>query len=139
MMKINITPLKDALLQLEKSMNYLKQEKDPDLKEQFRNSAIQCFEFTYELSYKMVRRHLEQIVSTPEELRQMNFADFIRTGAEAGVVPDVKRFLRYRDRRNMTSHTYNRKKAEEVVAVLDDFAKDIHFIVNKMEKKDETK
>lgn len=139
MMKINITPLKDALLQLEKSMNYLKQEKDPDLKEQFRNSAIQCFEFTYELSYKMVRRHLEQIVSTPEELRQMNFADFIRTGAEAGVVPDVKRFLRYRDRRNMTSHTYNRKKAEEVVAVLDDFAKDIHFIVNKMEKKDEAK
>ena len=105
---------------------------------QFRNSAIQCFEFTYELSYKMIRRYLEQVVSTRDEIRQINFADFVRTAAEAGLIPDVKRFLRYRERRNITSHTYNQKKAEEVVEVLDDFARDVHFVIQELKKRNET-
>jgi len=113
-MKIDISPLENTLQQLETSVNYLKSDlakNDRGLYIQFRNSAIQCFEFTYELSYKTIRRFLDQIVGTTEELRQMNFPDFIRTAAEAGLITDVKRFLNYRQRRNITSHTYNEKKS----------------------------
>lgn len=134
-MKLDISPLEKALAQLEKSVSYLHSElarKDPDLRLQFRNSSIQCFEFTYELSYKMIRRQLEKIISTPEDLRQMNFADFMRTAAEAGLIPDVKRFLRYRQRRNLTSHTYDEKKAEEVISILNEFINDIHFVLKKL-------
>jgi len=137
-MKLNLSPLEDALNQLETSMKYLKSEKDPGLYAQFRNSAIQCFEFTYDLSYSMVRRYLEQIVSTSDEIRRLNFPDFVRTAADSGLIPDVKRFLRYRDRRNLTSHTYNRKKADEVVAILDDFASDVHFILKVLKERDES-
>ena len=137
-MKIDVSSLESALKQLNTSMNYLQSEKDPGLKVQFRNSAIQCFEFTYELSYKMIRRYLEQVVSTRDEIRQINFADFVRTAAEAGLIPDVKRFLRYRERRNITSHTYNQKKAEEVVEVLDDFARDVCFVIQELKKRNET-
>jgi|SRR5579872_3388971 len=134
-MKLNIEPLKKALSQLEKSMDYLHSnlaQNDRDLYAQFRNSSIQCFEFTYELSYKMIRRQLEQIVDIPLELRHMNFADFIRTAADAGLIPDVKRFIRYRERRNLTSHTYDEKKADEIIAILDDFLGDIHFLFKEL-------
>src|SRR3990167_1793958 len=137
-MKIDVSSLESALKQLNTSMNYLQSEKDPGLKVQFRNSAIQCFEFTYELSYKMIRRYLEQVVSTRDEIRQINFADFVRTAAEAGLIPDVKRFLRYRESCNITSHTYNQKKAEEVVEVLDDFARDVYFVIQELKKRNET-
>lgn len=139
-MKLDFTPLKKALDQLETSIQYLNSDlaqNDQGLRGQFRNSAIQCFEFTYELSYKMIRRQLEQIVSTTEDLRQMNFADFIRTAADAGLIPDVKRFLIYRQRRNLTSYTYDEKKAEEIIVILDDFIRDVHFILDQLSKRNE--
>jgi len=140
-MKLDISPLEKALKQLETSMGYLRSDlaaKDPGLHMQFRNSAIQCFEFTYELSYNMIRRQLEQIAGTPPELRQMNFNDFLRTAADAGLVPDVKRFIRYRERRNITSHTYNEKKAEEIIAILDEFVGDVHFVLKELKKRNES-
>lgn len=140
-MKIDFTPLKNAMSQLETSVNYLNSDlahNDPNLRIQFRNSSIQCFEFTYELSYKMIRRQLEQIVGTTDELRQMNFADFIRTAAEAGLIPDVKRFIIYRQRRNLTSLTYDEKKAEEIIVILDDFIRDIHYLLNQLSERNET-
>jgi hypothetical protein len=39
---------------------------DPDLREQLRNSVIQCFEFTYELSWKMLKHHLETTEPSPD-------------------------------------------------------------------------
>lgn len=141
-MKLDFSALENALHQLEASVDYLNSalaKKDEGLRMQFRNSAIQCFEFTYELSYKMIRRQLEQIMGIPEELRQMNFADFIRTAAEAGLIPDVKRFLRYRQIRNLTNHAYNSKQAEEVIVILDDFIADTHFLLTQLSKHNEPK
>jgi nucleotidyltransferase substrate binding protein (TIGR01987 family) len=63
----------------------------------------------------------------------LNFADFIRTAADADLIQDVKRFLRYRQMRNMTSHTYNESKAEEIVNVLDEFVKDIHYLIKALQ------
>lgn len=141
-MQLDISSLESALGQLETSIQYLESElahNDAGLRKQFRNSAIQCFEFTYELSYKMIRRQLSQILETSDILRQMNFADFIRTAADANLIPDVKRFLRYRERRNITSHTYNENNAESIITVLGDFVKDIHYLITELKKRNEPK
>lgn len=137
-MKLDVSPLEKALNRLEKSMNYLRSDlarNDPNLYEQFRNSAIQCFEFTYELTYKMLQRQLSQIVKAPDELKQMTFPEFIRTAADAGLITDVKRFLHYRTARNLTSHTYDEKKAEQVIFVLDEFKQDVQSILSELQKR----
>ncbi|MEY3125209.1 MAG: hypothetical protein RLZZ573_1729 [Pseudomonadota bacterium] len=38
------------------------------LREQLRNSVIHCFEFTYELSWKMLKRYLEATEASPADL-----------------------------------------------------------------------
>jgi hypothetical protein len=48
--------------------------------EQIRDGLIQRFEFTYELSHKILKRYLEQTAASPEELDQMPFQDLVRTG-----------------------------------------------------------
>lgn len=36
---------------------------------------IQCFEFTYELSHKMLKRYLESTAASPEEIDFITFAE----------------------------------------------------------------
>ena len=67
-MNIDFSSLASAIGQLEKSIMFARSEmaqQDDELFEQLRNSVIQCFEFTYDLSWKMLKRYLEETAATP--------------------------------------------------------------------------
>jgi len=136
-MKLDLTSLREALAALEKSLHFLSSEmaKDTDLREQFRNSAIQCFEFTHELAFKMLKRQLERMTADPASVDTMAYMDIVRSGAEAGLVADVARFRDYREKRNITSHTYDAAQAEKIASVLEDFRKDVRHLLVELEKR----
>ena len=136
-MKLDLTSLRSALAALEKSLSFLSSEmaKDADLREQFRNSAIQCFEFTHELAFKMLKRQLERMAADPASVDAMAYMDVVRSGAEAGLVPDVARFRDYREKRNITSHTYDVAQAEKIVAVLEGFRMDVRHLLVQLESR----
>ena len=92
--------------------------------EDIRDACIQRFEYTYELAFKMLKRQLEQELPSSEELDQLPFKEMIRVGAERGLITVPERWFDYRDKRNITSHTYDEEKARAVFAVLADFAAD---------------
>lgn len=92
--------------------------------EDIRDACIQRFEYTYELAFKMLKRQLEQELPSSEELDQLSFKEIIRVGAERGLIAAPERWFDYRDKRNITSHTYDEDKAREVFTVLADFAAD---------------
>ncbi|MEK6700519.1 MAG: HI0074 family nucleotidyltransferase substrate-binding subunit [Nitrospirota bacterium] len=137
-MKLDLTSFRDAFAALERSMTFLSSnsaKKDPLLHEQFRNSAIQCFEFTHELAFKMMKRQLEQMSPDPAAIDKMAYMDIVRSAAEAGLVTDIARFKDYRDKRNITSHTYNQAKAEKIEAILPDFRDDMRSLLAELEKR----
>jgi nucleotidyltransferase substrate binding protein (TIGR01987 family) len=137
-MKLDLTSFRDAVAALERSMTYLISESakgDPGLHEQFRNSAIQCFEFTHELAFKMMKRQLEQMTADPAAIDKMAYMDIIRSAAEAGLVDDTGRFKDYRDKRNITSHTYNQAKAGQIEAILPAFRRDMGALLAELEKR----
>lgn len=136
-MTLDLSSLRDAFASLEKSMGFLFSDmaKDSDLREQFRNSSIQCFEFTHELAFKMLKRQLELMTADPASVDSMAYMDIVRSGAEAGLIVDVERFRDYRVKRNITSHAYNERKAEEIVSVLKDFRDDIRYLLAELEKR----
>lgn len=137
-MKLQTEPFEKALAQLRKSMDYLQSQasaKDPELSAQFRAACIQGFEYSYELAVKMIRRQLSEMVASPQELSQLTFADVMRAAGDAGLIPDVKRFLVYRDARNQTSHTYDENTAEEVIHVLADFLQDAAFLLHQLQQR----
>lgn len=91
-----------ALSQLEKAA---RQPKD----EFVRDSVIQRFEFTHELAWKMLRLRLEQegiVVKTPRETTQ--------EALQAGLITDGNLWTDMQKMRNLTSHTYKEKLAEDV-------------------------
>ncbi len=137
-MVLDTSSLENALAQLEKSVAYLNSDmarRDSGLREQFRAAAIQAYEFTYELAVKMIRRQLAEISASPGEVKEMTFMDAIRAAAEAGLVGEAPAFKRYRDARNLTSHTYDRRRAEEIVTVLEPFIADARRLIGELKRR----
>lgn len=119
-MPLELSPLINALLQLEEAIAYSQSEmakQDARLFKQFRNSVIQCFEFTYELSWKMIKRQLSLDLPNPSNLDAFNFNDLMREAAQYGLIDDPGPWIRFRKERNVTSHTYNENLADEVYQI----------------------
>jgi nucleotidyltransferase substrate binding protein (TIGR01987 family) len=136
-MILDVSSLRNALTALEKSLNFLASDmaKNPDLHEQFRAAAIQAFAFTHELAFKMLKRQLEQMSADPAAIDTMGYMDIIRTGAEAGLIRDIARYRDYREKRNITSHTYDQAKAEQIVGVLKNFRDDVRHLLSELERR----
>jgi nucleotidyltransferase substrate binding protein (TIGR01987 family) len=131
-MILDFSPLGDAISQLEKSIGFATSElaeNDYDLFEQFRNSVIQCFEFTYELSHKMLTRYLEETAANPKEIDLSTFQNIIRIGSEKGLLlSDWSQWRDYRQARSNSGHTYNISKAEAVYEISFDFLKEAKYL-----------
>ncbi len=88
----------------------LQQKKD----EFIRDSAIQRFEFTFDLSWKLVKAFLEEeggiICTSPKGC--------FREAYKQGLIEYDKFWIEMTDMRNKTTHTYSEETAEEVYAIL---------------------
>ena len=112
-MPLDISPFSKAVDRLAEGLARYQTDTTDD---QIRDGLIQRFEFTYELSHKMLKRFLEEISPSPETIDQAAFSDLIRMGNEQGLLKSEWKIWRYfRDIRNITSHTYDLAKAIEVV------------------------
>lgn len=124
-MTLDYSPLAKAIAQLEKSLLYAHSPAalaDAGLREQLRNSVIQCFEFTYELSWKMLKRYLEETEASPGDMDLNTFQNLIRLGNERGLLrSDWHVWKTYRQARTDSTHTYDAGKAEAVFAIAPDF------------------
>lgn len=138
-MKLDLSSLTKAIIQLQKSLKYCHSDlakNDADLALQLRAAAIQAFEFTYELCWKMLKRYLETTEPTSSDIDRLSFSDLIRLGNERGLLlSDLKTWDVYRASRNITSHTYDEDRAEQVYLKLDSFLKEAQFLLKELQKR----
>lgn len=99
--------------------------------------VIQNFEFVYELSIKMLKRQLELESASPEEIDYTSFRGLLRVAAEKGLIQNIEAWFEYRQMRNITSHTYDHEKAQQIYEKISDFLKDASKLLNKLEQRDE--
>jgi nucleotidyltransferase substrate binding protein (TIGR01987 family) len=130
---LDIGPFVRALARLTEGLD--RHHKEPD-DEQLRDGLIQRFEFTYELSHRMLRRYLRLVAASPDTFDQMPFQDLVRTGNEQGLLRgDWPVWRRYRDMRARTSHTYAAAVAEQVVACIPDFLADALYLGDQLQRR----
>ncbi len=135
-MMLYLDPLAKAIEQLAASLEYGASDLaagDPSLARQFRAAAIQAFEYTFELSVRMLRRRLKEILSAAE-VDRLSFRELMRIGAEKGFIDDPVPWFRFRDMRNITSHTYDEAKAEQIASVLPGFLDKARFLLRELER-----
>ena len=86
-----------------------------------RTAAIKSFEFTYELSLKMMKRALKASDLGADAVEKMLFRPLMRAAAEKGAVKDPMVWEKYRENRNRTAHGYHEEIAEEIFTKLPAF------------------
>ena len=103
-----------------------------------RDSVIQRFEYTYELSHKMLRRFLSYAGFNGQAAAEMVFAEIIRTANEKGLLlNDLEKWEEYRKVRNMTSHVYDETKANLVISLMPEFLREVEFLLAQLRKQAE--
>lgn len=129
---LDLTPLEKALAALERGL--LRATAAPD-DEELRDACIQRFEFTFELAWKMLKRRLECDLPNAQSVDAMSYRVLIRTGAEQGLLENVEAWFVYREKRNMTSHTYDAAKAAEVFRALPAFQDDVRTLLSRLQQR----
>ncbi len=98
-MAVSLTELSKALTSLEEALTVEK----TDIS---RDASIQRFEFCVELAWKSAKKVMGTSSVAPKQV--------IREMAQSGYIEDVEFWLKSINQRNLSSHTYNQKLAEEV-------------------------
>ena len=105
---------------------------DEVTRDAIRSGVIQHFEFTYELSWKFIKRRLEADIGRTA-VDGVGRRDLFRIAAENGLIEDVEKWFRYHIARNETSYTYDLAVAARVYAQCLTFAADAARLLTVLE------
>lgn len=101
-------------MQFKKAISRLEDVLAQEKNEFIQDSAIQRFEFTFDLSWKALKTYLEEekgvICNSPKEC--------FKEAYKQGILEYDEFWLEIVDYRNQTSHTYNEAAAEEIYEIL---------------------
>ncbi|MDR3124412.1 MAG: nucleotidyltransferase substrate binding protein [Endomicrobium sp.] len=128
MSEIDTDFLKQCILTLEKSYEYLKKSKENSIEfEMYRNSLVKSFEMALEQSGKLLRKKITPYFATKKAVNTLNFKDLFRQAAVYNLLTenDVTRWFKYRDNRNNTTHDYGQEFAQETLNLIEDFLEDV--------------
>jgi nucleotidyltransferase substrate binding protein (TIGR01987 family) len=129
-MSLDTNFLRDAISRLEEGLDVYRSDPSQTL---IRDGLVQRFEFTYEISHRILKRYLRSVSATPEEYDSMPFADLVRSGSQQGLLlrgwPEWKEF---RHMRALTSHTYDEAVALEVVARIPVFLDEARYLRDRL-------
>ena len=129
-MTLDLSVFEKALNNLKLSIEAYKNDSKNDM---IRDSVIQRFEYTYSFTLKIMERFLRESSINKEDV--FTFNSLIRTASQNNLLlGNLENWDVYRKKRNMTSHTYDEKKALEVISIMDDFIKEVEFLLNKLKE-----
>jgi len=103
---------------------------DEKIGEFIRDSVIQRFEYTYELSWKSLQRYLKQAYN----LQADSIKQLYREAGRIGLINNVESWFTYQEAHHLTSHTYNEITAEETYKIAVQFSLDAEKLLHNLEK-----
>jgi nucleotidyltransferase substrate binding protein (TIGR01987 family) len=114
-----------SLIELTKALASLEEALTVEKTDISRDASIQRFEFCVELSWKSAKKVMGTSATAPKQV--------IREMAQSGLIENVEFWLKSIDQRNLSSHTYNEKLAEEVYAFAESFLQPAKQLLEKLQ------
>ncbi|MEA1961967.1 MAG: nucleotidyltransferase substrate binding protein [Bacillota bacterium] len=100
-----------ALLQLKEAVDLMKTRNLSNLEKQ---GMIQAFEYTHELAWKT----LKDFLKSKGNNEIYGSRDAAREAFQLGLIEDGEIWMKMIQSRNLTSHVYNEKTAEEMIGLI---------------------
>lgn len=119
--EIDISPLLEAFKQFHEALPVAKSDLE-------KAGAVQYFEFTYELAWKMLKRILK---NRGKELNSPKMV--FREAASEGLIDNPEAWFEFIDARNQTVHTYDKKIANEIWSDLPKFDTAVRILIDRLQ------
>lgn len=130
---LDLSSFKMAMTTLEEALKAHKLDSENSL---VMDACIQRFEYTYELAHKTIRRYLEMSEPSASVIKDFSFPTLIRLAYERGLLQlELVHWKEFRDARNLTSHTYDERKAADVFKGIPKFLNEAKFLYNEIERR----
>ncbi len=137
--KLDFNPLVHALTSFTEAVECVNESSfrvDLNIRQQntIRVGVIQNFEFSYELSWKMLKRQLT-LEEGDSTISPLSRRDLYRLGARKGLIVEPEKWFIYHQARNQTSHTYDQTKAQLVLDVAMEFLPSAKDLLQKLQQR----
>lgn len=117
--------------QLQKALDRLKEALSTEPTSLNKDATIQRFEFTFELLWKTLKTYIEE---SGRNAMPASPKDVFRVAADLQIIPDPKPYFDFLTKRNLSTHTYNEKQADEVYQAIKDFPPAVENILQKVKE-----
>ena len=96
--------------------------------DQDKAGAVQAFEFSYELSWKIMKHFLES-----EGYDEITFPnDAFRKAVLMKLIDDPEVWFEFRRKRNLSSHIYDEEELESVLSIFDPFSFELNKLIDRL-------
>ena len=107
--------------------------KSCDFSDMLEDSCIKRFEYTLEISRKLMKKILKKIYGKSEEELTVNNTFRFMQGYK--FIPNWENWREYYEKRNNTAHEYNLEKSRKLIEIIPDFINDTEILVKNMDEK----
>ena len=101
------------------------------LRKIIRDSQIKRFEYTYELSWKMIQKVLQQNFGVTD-IAQKPKKDLFREAKQKALIDDLDAWFRYHAVRNQTSHKYDEEQVQRLLHDIAGFYEQVDYTLTKL-------
>lgn len=108
----------------------------PVIQDGLKSGVIQNFEVTYELSWKFIKRWLENNIGN-SFVDGVSRRELFRLASESLLISDIDKWMIYHKARNESSHTYDAITADEVFEIAKEFIHDAKRLIKILEEKND--
>ncbi|MDR0911878.1 MAG: nucleotidyltransferase substrate binding protein [Methanobrevibacter sp.] len=134
--KLDIEKLNNAYESLFNALDYAKVKENNEndhfyTKEIIRAGVIKHFEYSYELSWKIMKKYIE---TENPDAKILTRKDLFRLAGQMGLIDNFDKWVDFHNARNKTSHTYNVKTSEEVYEIAKTFEKYMKKFINALKE-----
>ncbi|BBP44855.1 hypothetical protein THMIRHAS_02280 [Thiosulfatimonas sediminis] len=134
--ELDFSSLEKAIARLDESLHLVSaiEQEDTPLYRTLISGVIQHFEFTYELSWKFMKRWLGENLGA-SQVDGVSRRELFRLAAEYQLIVSVDDWMLFHRARNETSHTYHEHKALEVFAIAKAFLPQAEQLLQRLKAK----
>lgn len=130
--KLDITNLRNCIDSLSECIEAYNTITNKQMRGFIEDSCVKRFEFTVETSWKTMKKYLKEVYGKEDKELTMN--NIFRLMQGYGFIKSWETWREYYDRRNDTSHEYNREKAMKILKSMNGLLEDANYLYTELEK-----
>ena len=130
--ELDLSNLKNSFFSLKECYNDYTMQKDEKMQTYIKDSCIKRFEYTYEMSKKIMNKFLKKEYDKTE--KELSINNIFREMYSLGLIDSFDNWVDYRENRNISAHEYDITKTYPIIELIPRFLVDVDFFITHLEQ-----